>query len=53
MAMVLTNLLGKEIDPVATSKYSMDHGYRIKNNGASESLFPAMAKPNSCILGQL
>lgn len=44
MAMVLTNLLGKEIDPVDTAQYSMDNGYRIKNNGTSESLFPALAK---------
>jgi len=44
VAMVLTNMLGKEITPVDTAKYSMDHGYRIKNNGTSESLFPAMAE---------
>ena len=44
VAMVLTNMLGKEITPIDTAQYSMDHGYRIKNNGTSESLFPAMAK---------
>ena len=44
MAMVLSNLLGKEIDPVVVANYAMKHGFRYENAGTDEGLFPSIAQ---------
>lgn len=43
MAMVLTYLMGEEITPIDTARYSEQHGYRVEGNGTYAGLFPAMA----------
>lgn len=44
LAMILTYFTGREVTPVETANYAMEHKYRIKNNGTSKKLFGAMCE---------
>lgn len=39
-AMILSEIMGMQITPVDTCKWSLDHGYKAKNQGTYYSYFP-------------
>lgn len=43
MAMVLSQLTGEEVTPPETAQWSLDHGYRIKNQGTSWAYFDSIS----------
>ena len=42
LAMVLSYYTGQTITPVETAKYAQENGYRLKDSGTSDKLFPSM-----------
>ena len=43
-AMVLSYLTDEEVTPVETAQWSLDNGYRVKNNGTSWTYFESIAE---------
>jgi len=44
MAMAITNLTNQTVEPPEAASWSLNHGYRVKNNGTAWAYFGAMAQ---------